>query len=363
MRTASREQGREDWRRPSPLIGMRQVPGGRFKMGSDHHYPEERPSHRVRVNPFWMDETAVTNAQFAAFVAATVYVTVAERPLDPVLYPDVPPANVVPANLNPHTPVESGERYVAAMGGAANVLRAGREAFQQGDYRWVAELVNHLVFAEPDNREARDLLADAYEQLGYQAESGPWRNFYLTGAQELRQGVQRLPAPNTASPDTVRAMPMDLLLDFLGVRLNPEKAAGKTLSINLELSDPSQKFLLGVENSSLHWSLGNRVAAALPGERFAALPEFFVLMVQTRLRGRMRPERDRFAATSDPIAPDLIHEAEEHGAILITSEPVVRALAEGRMSFESASQRGLAVLGGAAHPTLAVRAALTQGLR
>jgi alkyl sulfatase BDS1-like metallo-beta-lactamase superfamily hydrolase len=168
----------------------------------------------------------------------------------------------VPANLDPHTPVESGKRYVAAMGGAANVLKAGRDAFDQGDYRWAAELVNHLVFAEPSNREAKELVADAYEQMGYQAESGPWRNFYLTGTQELRQGVQRLPAPNTASPDTVRAMPMDLLLNYLGMRIDPAKAAGRTLTINLALSEPEQKFVLGVENSCLHWSAGRQARNA-----------------------------------------------------------------------------------------------------
>ena len=84
-----------------------------------------------------------------------------------------------------------------------------------GDYRWVAEVVNHVVFADPDNQDARDLQADALEQLGYQAESGPWRNFYLTAAQELRDGVRQLPTPNTASPDTVRAMSTELFLDYL----------------------------------------------------------------------------------------------------------------------------------------------------
>src|SRR5690606_34336859 len=87
-----------------------------------------------------------------------------------------------PANLHPLPPEEAGRRYVELMGGADAVLAAGRAAFERGEYRWVAQLVNHLVFAEPDHREARELQADALEQLGYQAESGPWRNFYLTGA-------------------------------------------------------------------------------------------------------------------------------------------------------------------------------------
>ena len=96
---ASADQESEEWRAPSPLIGMRPITGGRFTMGSDRHYPEERPTHPVTVSPFWMDETAVTNAQFAAFVAATGYVTIAERPLDPALYLSAPPENLVPGSL------------------------------------------------------------------------------------------------------------------------------------------------------------------------------------------------------------------------------------------------------------------------
>src|SRR3546814_13573213 len=92
------------------------------------------------------------------------------------------------------------------MGGADAVLAKARESYAKGEYRWVAEVVNHVVFAEPDNQDARNLQADALEQLGYQAESGPWRNFYLTGAKELREGVTQLPTPNTASPDIVRSM-------------------------------------------------------------------------------------------------------------------------------------------------------------
>ena len=95
------------------------------------------------------------------------------------------------------------------MGGADAGSTRRAAAFEQGDYRWVAEVVNHVVFADPDNQDGRELQADALEQLGYQSESGPWRNFYLTGAKELRDGVQQLPTPNTASPDTVRAMTLD----------------------------------------------------------------------------------------------------------------------------------------------------------
>ncbi len=98
-------------------------------------------------------------------------------------------------------------------------VAASWQYYDRGDYRWVVQVVNHVVFADPDNQAAKNLQADALEQLGYQAESGPGRNFYLTGAKELREGVARLPAPNTNSPDMVRAMSLDPLFDYMGVSL------------------------------------------------------------------------------------------------------------------------------------------------
>lgn len=164
----------------------------------------------------------------------------------------------VPATLHQHQPVEAGKRYVKFMGGADNVLRQAKDSFDQGDYRWVAEVVNHVVFADGDNTAAKQLLADAYEQLGYQSESGPWRNFYLTGALELRRGIAKLPVPNTASSDTIRAMPLEMFFDYLGVRLNADRAAGKNVDFNLELTDTGDIFILGVENSAIHYSEGRK---------------------------------------------------------------------------------------------------------
>jgi alkyl sulfatase BDS1-like metallo-beta-lactamase superfamily hydrolase len=166
----------------------------------------------------------------------------------------------VPANLHRHQPVEAGKRYVAFMGGADNVLKQAQGSYDQGDYRWVAEVVNHVVFADANNEAARALLADAYEQLGYQAESGPWRNVYLCGAVELRNGVKQLPTPNTASPDTIRAMPVEMFLDYLGVRLNPEKAGDAKVAFNLNLTDTNEKWTFGVENGALHHSQVNQAA-------------------------------------------------------------------------------------------------------
>jgi alkyl sulfatase BDS1-like metallo-beta-lactamase superfamily hydrolase len=132
--------------------------------------------------------------------------------------------NPFPLHILP--PEEAGKNYVEFMGGADSVLKHAKEAFANGEYRWAAEVTNHVVFANPNNKAARELNADALEQLGYQSESGPWRNFYLTGAKELCDGVMQLPAPNTSSRDTVSSMSLEMFFDYLGVRLNGEKAAG-----------------------------------------------------------------------------------------------------------------------------------------
>jgi alkyl sulfatase BDS1-like metallo-beta-lactamase superfamily hydrolase len=163
-----------------------------------------------------------------------------------------------PSNLHPYPPAEAGQRYVEAMGGAEAVIAKGREAFEAGDYRWVSELVNHLVFADPSNIEARELVADALEQLGYQAENGTWRNFYLTGAQELRVGVKGVPIANPQGADTVAAMPHDLLFDFLAVRLDGPRAtaAGAEFGIALDFTDTDEHFLLKVKNGVLNHRSG-----------------------------------------------------------------------------------------------------------
>ncbi len=157
-----------------------------------------------------------------------------------------------PANLHPLPPVEASARYVEFMGGAAAVIAKARKSYDRGEYRWVAQVMNHVVFADPTNAAARDLQARALEQLGYQAESGPWRNFYLTGAQELRRGVAKASAGSTVSPDSIRAMPLDLFFDYLGVRLNGPKAAGQTMTINWNFTDTQEKFALALEHGALN---------------------------------------------------------------------------------------------------------------
>jgi alkyl sulfatase BDS1-like metallo-beta-lactamase superfamily hydrolase len=156
-----------------------------------------------------------------------------------------------PATLYELPPVESSKQYVKFMGGADAVLKQAKESFEQGNYRWVAQVVNHVVFADPGNKAAKDLQADALEQLGYQSESGPWRNFYLTGAQELRNGVAKLPTPNTASPDTVRAMTLDLVFDYVAVRLNKQKVAEEEAVINFDFGKDG-KYMVELSNGVLN---------------------------------------------------------------------------------------------------------------
>ena len=142
-----------------------------------------------------------------------------------------------PSTLHQLPPVDASSRYVEFMGGADAVVARARESFEAGDYRWVAQVVNHVVFADPTHTAARELVADALEQLGYQSENGVWRNFYLSGAQELRGGVVRGPAPNPASGDTIDAMPLGMILDYLAIRLNPDRARDVSISVNLVFAD------------------------------------------------------------------------------------------------------------------------------
>ncbi|HEY3502010.1 MAG TPA: alkyl sulfatase dimerization domain-containing protein [Actinocatenispora sp.] len=140
-----------------------------------------------------------------------------------------------PVSLHPHPPVETAKRFVAMIGADA-ILAEGRRAIAAADYRWATQILHHLVFADPGNSEARNLQADAYEQMGYQAEGPQWRGIFLTAALELRDGVQAAPF-TTVSPDTVLAMPIDILFDFVAVHLNGPEAATADLHINLVFTD------------------------------------------------------------------------------------------------------------------------------
>jgi alkyl sulfatase BDS1-like metallo-beta-lactamase superfamily hydrolase len=171
-----------------------------------------------------------------------------------------------PAHLNPHPPVEAAQRYVAFMGGADAVLDRARVSFAEGDYRWVAEVVNHVVFAEPDNEQARLLEADALEQMGYQSESGPWRDFYLSGAMELRSNgtVLKGLAGNALGSGIVGSMTPELLLDLIGVRLNGPRSADFEIEVDLVVADRGdERWGFGVRNGVLHARRGARNAASV----------------------------------------------------------------------------------------------------
>ncbi len=167
-----------------------------------------------------------------------------------------------PATLHPLPPAESAAKYVEFMGGAAAVIAKARESYAKGEYRWVAQVLNHVVFADPGNTEARALAADALEQLGYQAESAPWRNAYLVGAAELRNGPPKNPGAVPFSADTIKAMTLDMYFDFLGIRLNGPKAEGKKLTLNWNFTDTGDQYVLELENSVLVYTKGKQAPDA-----------------------------------------------------------------------------------------------------
>lgn len=157
-----------------------------------------------------------------------------------------------PANLDPLPPAEAGARYVAAMGGAEKVLALAQAAHDAGDDRWAATLLDHLVFAEPRQERARMLLAAVYEQLGYRAESAPWRDVYLTGALELRKGVQGSVSDPRRAIGLLRSTPVERFLDSMTVRLDGPAADGKRFKFNFVFTDVGETHVLEVENAVLH---------------------------------------------------------------------------------------------------------------
>jgi alkyl sulfatase BDS1-like metallo-beta-lactamase superfamily hydrolase len=165
-----------------------------------------------------------------------------------------------PARLHPHPPTESGRRYVDFIGGADALLAKARESFDAGDYRWVAEVVNHLVFADPTNVTARELQADALEQLGYQCESATFRNAYLTGAQELRNGAPA--GVEMRAQALAAALDVGLMFDVIAVRLKAEEVAGLSVTTNWHFTDINERWVLGLSNRAVHTARHHRDSAA-----------------------------------------------------------------------------------------------------
>ncbi|OZG74118.1 alkyl/aryl-sulfatase [Hahella sp. CCB-MM4] len=157
-----------------------------------------------------------------------------------------------PAHLDPLPPEQSAEKYVEAMGGKASVLQLGRDAYDKGEYRWAAELLNHLVFADPDNQNAKALLAEAYTQLGYQAESGPWRNVYLSAAHELVNGAPEKSIDIKLMERVLKNTDVEKFFTSMAVRVIPEKSEDNATRVLVYFPDIDQRYLLWFENSVMH---------------------------------------------------------------------------------------------------------------
>ena len=156
-----------------------------------------------------------------------------------------------PSTLIPLSPEESAPLYVEMMGGAKPILSKGKKLYNQGKYRHTQEILNKLIYAEPQNQEAKDLLADVFEQIGYQQESPSVRNSFLAAAYELRNGIPTGATPKSSGPDMIRAMTTELWLDFLAIRLDSTKADGKAFKINLNTPDNKEKFVVELSNATL----------------------------------------------------------------------------------------------------------------
>ena len=156
-----------------------------------------------------------------------------------------------PTTLMPLSPEDSAPLYVEMMGGAKKILNKGRKLYQQGKYKLATEIVNKLVYAEPYNQKAKDLLADNFEQIGYQQESPSVRNSFLAAAFELRNGIVKGITPKGTGPDMIRAMSTELWLDYLAIRLDGSKVKGLAGKINLVTPDNHQKFVVELSNETL----------------------------------------------------------------------------------------------------------------
>jgi len=178
-----------------------------------------------------------------------------------------------PANLDPLPPEPLAKKYVEALGGAAAVKEKARTAIDAGDYRWASTLLDHVVFADPNDADARALLASAYEQLGYQAESGVWRAVYLSGANELRQGVVNQPVGVRTASAILEQVPLDLFFAAMATRIDgPEAATREPTSLNFVFTDVGETHVLQLENGVLHhWKRAADPNAAVTVELTRAL--------------------------------------------------------------------------------------------
>ena len=167
-----------------------------------------------------------------------------------------------PANLNPLPPQESAKRYLELMGGSDKAVSAAQTAFDKGEYRWAAELLNQAVFGDPKNTAAKELLAKTYDQMGYMAEAATWRNSYLTAAHELRNGPPTKGVSKATLMQMLLQIPMERFLEAMAAGLNGPEAEGKDLKVNLVLTDIKESYVLWIENSVLHFKRAEPAADA-----------------------------------------------------------------------------------------------------
>ena len=216
--------------------------------------------------------------------------------------------DAVPANLNPHPPEVRAAKMVAAMGGAKKVVAEAKKAMKAGDYRWSSDLLNQLVFADPKNIEGRALLADSYEQQGYQAESAIWRNMFLSGARDLREGMKA--GISAQSIDMISAIPTGLLLDSVATRLDPKIIGDTALTLNFIIPDRNETAKVTVGNSVMFNEMGKSHAApavTITGPRQLFLALLFLKMPAAQLQmAGLKIEGDRTAieklqAALDPM--------------------------------------------------------------
>lgn len=189
-----------------------------------------------------------------------------------------------PSHLWQHPPVEQARRYVDFMGGADAVVTKARASFDDGDYRWVAEVLGHVVFAEPGHAAARELLADTYEQLGYGAENGTWRNFYLSGATELRDGAFGTPV-STSAADMIAQLTPEMLFDALAIQVNGPRARDEHLTIDVSFTDDGSRYRVQLARGVLTY---RRTEAAAGADLTVTLPHHAQLVMLAG--GAMGPE-------------------------------------------------------------------------
>ena len=162
-----------------------------------------------------------------------------------------------PSDLDPLPQVESGTKYVQYMGGEKKILKLAKQDFEKGEYRWVAQVLKNVVMANPNNKEAKNLLAKSYEQLGYRAESAAWRNVYLTGAKELRKGISKTDGSQTlitVDKQTILNMNVNNLFDYISITLNGPKAENKRFIFNVNFTDLKTNYTFNIKNGVFNYN-------------------------------------------------------------------------------------------------------------